>query len=269
MSWHIDQPTMRRYEEEGLDRVSASSVEAHASRCEQCRNLVSVDPGTLERQWVRIADRIEVGRQGPVEHALDRVGVSNHIARIVALSPAFRASFALAVLLVLVFAAAASNTNPSAGSYRVFLIIAPLVPVAGVALAFGKLVDPAAELTIASPIDNFRLLLWRAASVLAVSIGTALLLWPLVPAPSTVGFAAWMIPAFALTLSTLALGSRVELLVASGIVTAGWLLVILPALESGGDPFGAAARAISWGLVLLALILLVLRRDHYNRKGQR
>lgn len=269
MSWHIDQPTMKRYEDGDLDRVAASSVEAHAARCDQCRSLVTVDSGSFERQWQKIADQIEVGRQGPVERALRRLGAPDYIARIVALSPAFRASFALAVLLVLIFAAAASNTDPGAGSYRIFLIVAPLIPVAGVAFAFSRMVDPAAELTIASPIDAFRLLLWRAAAVLTVSLGTALMIWPIVPAPSTVGFAAWMIPAFALTLSTLALGSRVEPLVASGVVTAGWLLVILPALDSGGDPFGATAQAVSMGLVLAAAVALILRRDQFNRKGQR
>jgi len=268
MSWHIDQPTMNRYEQGDLDRVAASSVETHASRCEQCRSLVSIDPGSFEGQWLRIADRVEVGRRGPVERALRSVRVPDHIARLVALSPAFRASFGLAVLLVLVFAAAASNTNPGAGSYRIFLTVAPVVPVAGVAFAFSRLVDPAAELTIASPIDAFRLLLWRSAAVLAVTIGTALLIWPLVPAPSTVGFAAWMLPAFALTLSALALASRVEPLVASGMVTAGWLLVILPALESGSDPFSATAQAIALALILLASVLLILRRDHYDRKEQ-
>ncbi len=267
MTWHIDQPTMNRYEEGGLDRVAASSLEAHTNQCGQCRSLVSVDPGIFELQWLKIADRIEVGRRGLIERALERSGVPDHIARVVALSPALRASFVLAVLLVLVFAAAASTSNPGAGSYRIFLIVAPLLPVAGVAMAFGKLVDPAHELTLASPIDAFRLLLWRAAAVLTVSLGAAFLFWPVVPAPSTVGFAAWVIPAFALTLTTLALSSRFEPSVGSGIVTAGWLLVILPALDSG-NPFGAYAQALSLGLAFVAGVLFVLRRDHFNRKGQ-
>ena len=58
-----------------------------------------------------------------------------------------------------------------------FLALAPLAPVAGVAITFGPGADPSFELTVASPISTVRLLLLRAAAVLATTLVLAAA-WP-------------------------------------------------------------------------------------------
>ena len=54
-----------------------------------------------------------------------------------------------------------------------FLVVAPLIPVAGVAAAFGPGLDPTWEITVAAPGGGFRLLLLRAAAVFATTFAMA------------------------------------------------------------------------------------------------
>ncbi|MGC2239457.1 MAG: zf-HC2 domain-containing protein, partial [Acidimicrobiia bacterium] len=183
MSWHVDVETLTRYQAGSIDRVAATSVEAHVTDCAECRSSVVVEDQWLDRSWTRIADRVEPSRPALVERLLTRAGVPTHWARLAAASPTLRVSFIIAVALVIGFAAVASGSTPDGGSYRVFLAIAPVVPVMGVAFAYGRLVDPAFELTMSAPIDSLRLLLLRASIVLLVSILFGAAAWPFVPVP--------------------------------------------------------------------------------------
>ena len=103
MSWHLDASDIRRYQEAALGRVAAASLEAHLTECGECRSLLVTDRDWLERSWSSIAEIVEPGRPGVVEQTLARMGVPSHVARIVAVSPALRISFLLAVVLVMVF----------------------------------------------------------------------------------------------------------------------------------------------------------------------
>jgi len=267
MSWHVDASDIHRYQEAALDRVAAASLEAHLTDCGECRSLVVVDRDWLERSWSTIAELVEPSRPGVVERTLTRLGVPSHVARIVAVSPALRISFLLAVVLVMAFAAVASTSNPTDGTYRVFLIVAPLLPVAGVAFAYGRLVDPAYDLTLASPIDSFRLLLLRVVTVLAVSIPVGLVAWPMVPAPSAFGFTAWLLPALALTLVTLALSSRFEVWLAGSMVGGGWVAAMVIAVAEGYETFDTRAQIGYAVLALLAAVAVMVRRERYDREG--
>jgi len=267
MSWHVDQSAVRRYQTGAPGRVSAASVEAHLTGCEQCRGLLAVDREWLEWSWTGVADRIEPGSRSLAERALSGIGVPDQVARIVAVSPVLRLSFLLAVALVIGFAAVASTSNPTAGTYKVFLVVAPLLPVAGVAFAYGRLVDPAHELTMAAPIDSLRLLMLRTATVLTVSIGVGLLAWPFVPAPSTLGLSAWLLPALALTLMTLALASRLEVWLAGAMIGSGWVMAMLFALVEGYETFDLRAQLVYAALAAGAAAAVIVRRHSYDREG--
>ena len=159
-------------------------------------------------------------------------------------------------------------SNPTGGTYRVFLVVAPLLPVAGVAFAYGRLVDPVHDLTMASPIDSFRLLLLRTVTVLAVSIPVGLVAWPMVPAPSSLGFSAWLLPALALTLVTLALSSRFEVWLAGSMVGGGWVAAMLIALAEEYEAFDSAAQIGYAVLAVSAAAVVALRRERYDREGR-
>lgn len=266
MSWHIDHDTARRYESKEISRPGAASVEGHLTSCGECRSLLTVDDRWLDESWSAIADRVQPGTN-LMELVLRRIGVPQIPARLVALSPAMRVSFVFALLLVIGFAVVASGANPAGRTYQIFLIAAPVVPVLGVAFAYGRLVDPAHEMTMVSPIDSFYVLMIRAATVVAIALVGALVAWPLVPAPDSVGVWAWLLPAFTLTLATLALASRLEMWLAAALVTGGWLLVMPLALSREIEAFGSKAQAIHLMIAAGAAALIVMRRNQYDRQG--
>jgi hypothetical protein len=267
VTWHLEQETVRRYQSGVIDRVGSASVEAHLKSCAECRSLLAVDEEWVDRSWMGIADRVEPGRPGSAERVLTLVGVPGWMARLVSVSPALRMPFLLALLLVTGFAVAASNSNPANDTYRIFLMVAPLLPVAGVAVAYGRLVDPAFEMTMVTPVNTLRLLMIRAATVLTVAICLGLISWPLVPAPTSVGASAWLIPSLGLTLATLALASRFEMWLSGAVVGGGWVAAILLASSGDIDFFAPDSQLVHAVLVGLSAVVVLLRRTSYDREG--
>jgi hypothetical protein len=267
MSWHVEPDVLHRYQTGVIDRVVAASVEAHVTECVECRGSLILDERWLEQSWAGIADRVEPGRAGVVERILTSVGLKPHLARVIALSPAFRVSFVLAVILVMGFAVGASASDPNGWAFRVFLFLAPLLPVTGIALAYGNLVDAAHELTLSSPIDSFRLLMLRAITVLIVSVGIGLVAWPFVEAPTAFGPSAWLAPAVALTLTTLALASRFEAWVAGAMVAGGWATAMALALSWDLETFNASAQWVYGLAAVVAGLVMAVRRNSYDREG--
>jgi hypothetical protein len=267
MSWHIEATVLRRYEAGAVDRVTAASLEAHVTECAECRGELSRDSDWLEESWSAIADRVEPGLPGVVERLLTSVGVRQHIARVISLSPAFRVSFVVAVALVMAFAVGASVSDPNGWAFRAFLFLAPLLPVAGIALAYGNLVDAAHELTLSSPIDSFRLLMLRAITVLIVSVGLGLIAWPFIEAPAAFGPSAWLAPALALTMATLALTSRFEASLAGALVAGGWAVAMALALSWDLATFNARARSVYLLAAVAAGVVVAVRRNSYDREG--
>jgi hypothetical protein len=84
-----------------------------------------------------------------------------------------------------------------------FLLVAPLVPVAGVAFAYGPDVDPSYEAAAATPYPAVRLLLLRTGAVLATSLPMVLAAALLLPVLSWT-VVAWLVPALAFTAVMLA-----------------------------------------------------------------
>lgn len=267
MSWHVEQDVLHRYQTGTIDRVVAASVEAHVTECAECRGGLILDESWLEQSWAGIADRVEPGQPRVIERLLTSVGVRQHLARVIALSPAFRISFVLAVILVMGFAVSASAADPNGWAFRIFLFLAPLLPVAGIALAYGNLVDAAHELTLSSPIDTFRLLLLRAVTVLIVSVGIGLVAWPFIEAPAVFGPSTWLAPALALTLTTLALASRFEAWVSGAMVAGGWAVAMILALSWDLEMFNADAQSVYMLAAFFAGLVVAVRHNSYDREG--
>src|SRR4029450_5981448 len=113
------------------------------------------------------------------------------------------------VASVVGLATGASLTLQHAASPVWLLAVAPLLPLAGVAAAYGPGVDPTFELALTAPMRGLRLLLIRAAAVLATT--TLLAAGASVALP---GFGlravGWLLPSLALTLASLAPATFVE-----------------------------------------------------------
>ena len=270
MSWHVETETLSRYQGGDVDRVTAASVEAHVTACAECRSGLLVDSDWLARSWAGIAEHVEPGERSVVERVLTWVGVPPHLARVVAVTPSLRPSWLIAVTLTLVFASLASRLVQP-GSFDLFVVLAPLIPVAGVAVAYGRLGDPAHDITVATPTDHLRLLLLRVAAVTGFAVVLSLVLDLGVPSTRATGI--WILPALAMTLVTLALGTRFTMWMAastSAVVWIGLLSVFLARPEERLPAmFGVQAQIMFFVVAVIAALLFAHGRDEYRRGGEK
>jgi len=134
MSTHIQAELLTAYARGDVDGAHAYSIEAHVVGCAECQasigGLVAAD--RLERVWADVEDRLDAPRVGPLEAMLKRFGVREHLARLLVATPALRLSWLGSCALVLLFAVWAASQRPD-GVYW-FLVLAPLLPLAGVGL---------------------------------------------------------------------------------------------------------------------------------------
>lgn len=267
MTWHIDPVMLERYCRGDLGEASVMSAEAHLLACADCRSALTpgVDADALERMWLGVRDAMDAPRARILERVLVRLGVRGDMARLIALTPTFRRAWMVSILLTLAFVVLVSHVLGFGN--QPFLVIAPIVPVAGVAWSFGRRGDPLWEIARGTPTGGSRLVLIRSTAVLGVSMiltaGASIAL----PRFGWMAFA-WLLPAFALTLLTLALSTaRIATESAAAAVGAVWVLVVGSARWGSGSPFvfrpgGQLAVGM---LALICVFALVLRRDMFDR----
>lgn len=269
-AWHIAPELMQRYAEGTIDVAHAFSVEAHLEACDACRGLIvsSVDERRLVRMWAGVQASVASPQKGLVERFLMLLGVKEHVSRLLAATPALRLSWFLALGVVLAIAVGVSRG--SLNGYAFFLVVAPLLPVAGVAASYGSGIDPTYEIGLASPMRSLGLLLIRAIAVLVSTTliaGFAALFLPTVDWRT----AAWILPSLGLVTATLALSTVVRPPWAAGIVTVAWVAVATAAGQiamgeaSARDVFGESMQTGSLIVTVVALLILVLRHDRFER----
>jgi hypothetical protein len=208
---------------------------------------------------------IDAPPRGRFERLLLRARVPEPTARLVAATPTLRLAWFVSVAVVLLFAASAGDaTWDDTGRLAVLLTLAPLVPVVGVALAYGTGVDRAHEVSVAAPLSGLRLVLLRTATVLGAS--AALTLLGVLVAPSAGWLRlAWLLPTAATTATTLAVGSRLGMRTAAGIVGTGWIVLVVAVAQAAGDAaaaFRAPGQLVSLAVAVLAAVALVTGRRH-------
>jgi hypothetical protein len=266
VSWHADQELLDRYAGGGLDEVEGWSVEAHLMACPSCRGRLagSVDRERLEGVWVQVVDTLDRPASTPIERVLRRLGVVDPTARLLAATPSLTLSWLLAVAVTLAFAVLAARGARE--GLLLFLVVAPLVPVVGVAGAYGPWADPAYEIGLAAPMSSVRLLLLRVAAVLVASMvlaGVAALGLPQLGWMAV----AWLLPALGLTLASLGLATVLPQLVASGLVAAAWLAVVMQLEASAPGGLVAFRAPGQWAFVVViavASLLLRWRREAFE-----
>jgi hypothetical protein len=147
--------------------------------------------------------------------------------------------------VVLLFAASAGSSQWRPGDQlAVFLALAPLVPVVSVALAYGPHADRAYEVTVAAPLSGLRLVMLRTITVVVAATLISLLAVLAAPTHGLLRLA-WMLPSFATTATTLALGTRLGLRRAALSVGLAWLVVVIVVAQATDDavaPFRAAGQ---------------------------
>jgi hypothetical protein len=230
--WHLDPEAIRQYAQGTAPLELAASAEAHLMRCAACRGVISsqVDARRAEAIWHEVVDRVDAPRRSLPERLLARLGVGEATARLVAATPTLRGPWLLAVAAVLALAAWAAQVDER--FLLVFLVVAPLGPLAGVAVAFAGGLDPTREIGLAAPYSGLRLLLIRTAAVLAVTVPIVAAAGIALPG-SNWPAAAWLLPTAGLVCAALAMTARMPPLVAVGVVATTWVLVTAPIAVTG------------------------------------
>ena len=270
MTWHVPKEDIRAYVRGELAAPLLWSADTHLAACARCRQtLASVsDPVALDAGWERLDAELDAPRPGPVEWLLVRLGVADHTARLLTASPALRRSWLGSIGALLVMTVVAADAVRAGATPILFLALAPLLPLAGVAVSYGPGIDPTYEMAVVSPLHGFRLLMIRTVAVLTVCLGLNGLATLALPAYGLHALA-WLLPALALTATGLALTSRLGPVLAPSLVAGGWvgLLAVARATtepDATLAPFTAAGQGVSGAVAVLAAVLLYLARDRFD-----
>ncbi len=226
-----------------------------------------IDEQRLARNWTAITVELDAPRPSRTERALRWMRIPSHVTRLAVATPALRRSWFVAVaVLVLIGLVATDDTDPRASAF-LLLLVAPIAPVLGVALAYGTPGDPGHEVHLATPMSGLRLLLTRTVVVLAAVVPLVAL--PALLSPVTRPWAvAWVLPALAVTSFALALMTVTTPNRAAAIATIAWVLVATVSRNAGTDELTAfvpAAQAVALLATLGFGAITVLRRDRFER----
>ena len=259
-----------------LGEDEAAAVEVHELTCPSCRDrlgeLAAADAGErLATGWYVVEAELAAPRTRLVERALSALRVPGATARVLVATPALRRAWFVAIAVALVFGLAAADPARPDTSELLFLLVAPLVPVAGVALAYGPGSDPAHDVVTATPLSGFRLVLIRSVAVLATAVVATGLAATALTETSPRG-AGWLVPALGLSIACLALMSWLASRVAGVVVAGAWVLVVATVNGVADDRFAAFAPAaqVAYAVVAaLGAIVVVARRRAYDAPAVR
>jgi hypothetical protein len=279
--WHADREILDRYVANRLPEAEAASVEAHLVACADCRDLFARHAGevpTLRRrhdatlsELLRTVDR---PRLTWPERLLRRLSVPEHMARLVAAAPALRQAWWVAGTLLLLATLLIAQLADGSWGTVAFVVVAPVVPLAGVALSYGLHGEPAGQLALVTPYGYFRLALTRTAVVVASWLPVGLILGSLLPGGLALG-ALWLLPALALSCLTLALSTFLDPLRAAAALAVAWLALAgssvrgprnVPAAQLLDQfvAFRAVGQAALAAVALVALAVAVTRRSAFD-----
>ncbi|MEV7186927.1 zf-HC2 domain-containing protein [Kitasatospora sp. NPDC093102] len=246
------------------------ALEAHLETCAPCRSHLAASVATGAPGIAALVETVRAGLEPQLDAAV-KVASRRHRPRWVSswLTPAMTPWLAMTavVTLVALLLDAAAPSEVLGGSSPVSLV-APVLPLCGVAASWSSGLDPAHELTASTARAGLPLLLRRTTSVLVVVL-PALLLGGWLTGTMTAG--QWLLPSLAFTSTALALGSVVGVTRAAvGLAVAWGVAVVAPASVTGRVPAVLQLalqpdRLPVWGLLLaLGTGAVIARRDAYS-----
>jgi hypothetical protein len=225
--------------------------------------------------------RVALPHSGALRRLLCRCGIPDYLLDLLTATPSLTRSWLLSVAGVLAVVAGAAAAvgyggipadghpglilTPSPWALTPFLLIAPLLVLAGVAAAFLPMFDPASRLAAAAPFSGIKLLLVRTISATIAALVPVACAAFLVPGPSWLPVAL-LLPSLALCAFALAAASIVDSRAAA--VSAG-LLWTLPALLLAGRhvPVLIVQRNAQFAcaaVLCACAVVIYLRRDRFE-----
>ena len=268
-TWHADGDLLTAYVSGRLGAVDGASVEQHLARCAQCRTAVVplVDSRLLARGWAGVRDAVESPPLPLPVRLARRVGLPEPTAVLLAATASLRTAWLVGAFVALAFATLAVSM---AGEELLapFLLVAPLVPVIGVAAAYGPQQDPLEALVVTAPYGRTRLILVRTLAVLASVLPATMVLGLFLPGPTWLA-AAGLGPALALVPILLALSSFVGPRTGVAVVTLGWSGVVAFSLRGLPPtwPVEAGQQLVYLALALASVAVLVVRSSRQRQIG--
>jgi hypothetical protein len=254
MSQHASSELLHRYA--GGDRTLAADVEwaleVHLESCADCRARLAGEAAAVVPLVEQVWAAIEPPSGRPAKAS--RLGWFTTWAT-PAMVP-WLAMTTVVALLAVVIDRVFSGAFPS-----ITLLLAPVAPVAGVAAAWAKGLDPAHELVAATPRAGLYLVLRRTVAVLVVVI-------PLMAVATWTSPVRWLLPCLAFTVATLALGGFVGVRRAAvGLVGAWTAFVVGPSLvtERTSALLEPAALGIWAAVLVTGAVVVRLRATVYTR----
>jgi hypothetical protein len=252
MTWHASTELLHDYADGSVLAADVVwAVEVHLETCAECRARLADEADSV----APLLDRVWADLEPSPEPAPARRGRWLATWATPAMGP-WLAMTALVALLALVADLVIPQPFPSLA-----LLLAPIAPVAGVAAAWARGLDPAHELVAATPRAGLYLVLRRTVAVLAVVI-------PLLAVTTWTSPLRWLLPCLAFAAATLALGGFTGVRRAAVVLVGGWAaLVIGPSLVTARPPAVLEPAALGvWAAVLVAGAAVVrLRATVYTR----
>ncbi|WIY05719.1 zf-HC2 domain-containing protein [Amycolatopsis mongoliensis] len=172
------------------------------------------------------------------------------------------------IVLVTLLAALLDHFGESVLKVTAVQLLAPVLPVLGVAASWARGLDPAYEVVVATPRAGLYLIARRTLAVLLVVLpvlgvagwltGTALALW--------------LLPSLAFTTGTLALGGLIGVTRAAYVLIAVWVAgLLLPTVAAHEQTFALSTGALPVWAVIFALtsVVVALHKGAFTRLGAR
>ena len=225
-----------------------------------------IEQSRLDANWRVINLELDAPRASRVERVLRTIGVPAHITRLVVATPALRRSWYLALAGTLLIGLGSADPSNPRQSLLPLLVIAPLVPVLGVAMAYGPSSDPGYEMQLATPMRGLRLLGIRTVVVVGISgILVTLVAWN---NPVARPFAAaWLLPSLGVTgLSVMLMTWMVPR--RSAVTAAGAWLAIVFVSQVGTDPligFTLVGQFVATVVAVTTTLVAAIRRERFDR----
>jgi hypothetical protein len=257
--WHVRDEDLRAYADGTAPTPAAMSIEAHLMTCSACQGQLArhVPATPLDTVWERIeSDILSVPTQ-PAHRVLRRLGFTASDVLLLGAAPSLRAAWVLSTCAVMLFAVAAVTWS-SHWAVVVFLVVAPLAPVFGVAFAYGPEVDPTHELALTTPHSPLRLLLMRTLAVTAFCLPLAAAIGLLLPGPLWLAVA-WLLPAAAGVSLILVASTWVSTTRAAGVVAVVWTALVSLSVTRVSPLTLVEGRAVLGYALAVAVGLLVFR----------
>ncbi|WP_141012591.1 zf-HC2 domain-containing protein [Nocardioides sambongensis] len=256
--WHASPGLLSAYVDGALDAVLSASLERHVDHCPECRAAagVLVDRTLLDTAWDQVRSTAERPRLRLPARLVRALGLSEPTAILLGAAASLRASWMSSAVVALAFATLATLTTDSTTLWP-FLLVAPLIPVLGVAGCYPATEESFDALAVSTPYGRTRLILVRTVAVLVSVLPVTVLLGTLLPGPLWVA-AAWMGPALALVPVMMALASFTGPRMAVAVVALAWSAVVLTPVRSLDATWPVELQQQLGYLALAAVALLVL-----------